>query len=598
MAIDETSKYDDRVIVDPIQRDHVNIDGGVRHPDQIIDVTPPDPGTDEESSRAGDASQGQSSYSSSYPPGWSDEDIALYLYWKDRIDELNALYSYWTQFNGGPFPQEEMAIRASQLLQQYRQWYEQQLLNPDPASSPEQNLANLADYLADYLAGNIDTVLTSGQSYISILTHVRNMLSAYLNSAGLGTAASQTLIEKIADVANGYLGQLFTQALNYQSWYLQQEYNSPSNQLARLSAAGLNSSFIFGSYNNTAGQSAQVAQPSHVQPSGAGAVQAQEDASKRGLIGQIFSAGASAVPALISGGASAILSVAQAAAIKQLTPLQAAEAGSNVVNNAATFEYLRSQNASLRQAMDFASISKQQEIGSNLLDQAQKNVDTSRQAYLDYFNNHHSEHIETFWETTVVDNQGNKRSYRLTNDQMQKVLRDGGRVSDTEFVEGSKSWNLSGEVHYDASGKVIFPPAVVQGKAGASFGGNYGRSSKEGSSSQQDQYNETSRSSGSSVIGYSEDGSSFRIGNSVFTSVQDTVKLPLPEHEAKIHELQQSYLQMLQEYNTLSTGQRARMLRLLDQANQDVASYLKNFTYSRFKFSLDQLNLPTVLTAD
>lgn len=96
------------------------------------------------------------------------------------------------------------------------------------------------------------------QAFKAVYDLIDNKKYASLWEDAWGNQSSElkaSLVEKLTNKVWDFWTNQYNNAYNLQSWYLQQQYNSPSAQVDRYSSAGLNSAFTIGSYSNTADSS-------------------------------------------------------------------------------------------------------------------------------------------------------------------------------------------------------------------------------------------------------------------------------------------------------------------------------------------------------
>lgn len=462
---------------------------------------------------------------------------------------------------------------------------------PDPNGSPEDNLNSLMSYIKNLLtpSGFLNgSYNTSALDYLNTLNAMFYSLDAFDFIPYLDKATMISLAEKITDVAQSYVNSQYQSALAYQSWYLQQEYNSPINQVNRLAAAGLSSAFAIGNLNSgNASSPAGVPNVEQVQSSNAGQVQAQEDAKRSGLFGEIFGAIASMVPAV--GGAAAAL--VQASCTKMMTPIQISKMGADIANSAANQEMLRATADAAKVNSALNIFTQQRQYSAQLLQNAGQEVDTSKLAYDTAFNNSEFtvEQEELQWETHVTTKSGESKTVTLSNDQIEKAISNRGVLEDGSVIDGSSTWNVNASASQGVKAGI---PGIGSASGKLSLGGGYSSSSGRSDSSKSISENASSMGDQHSEGKYSDDGSSFSIGDSTFTSVTTRRRVPLPQHAAHIKALYNRYQSAVDRFNSLSSGQRAYLDRLADELTRGLSTLSAGATNSLMKYQIDNFLVP------
>lgn len=121
---------------------------------------------------------------------------------------------------------------------------------PSTSSDVSSSLADLQSYLNSLYSDQL-SVGSWFSAYEGILKYIKD------NELYSGSAAKE-LAETLANRYYDLMLSQYQNALSLQNWYLQQDYNSPTQQMARLSAAGLNSAFATDSSSNSASSPAGV----------------------------------------------------------------------------------------------------------------------------------------------------------------------------------------------------------------------------------------------------------------------------------------------------------------------------------------------------
>ena len=283
------------------------------------------------------------------------------------------------------------------------------IFSPDPNATPSENLANLTTWLFHAIgAYEINNSLGFDKSFnfanqlIRVFTALSNSGNSLIED--LSDGATLELAEKITDNLFSFINAQFSSALSYQSWYLQQEYNSPVNQIARLAEAGLSSAFVVGG-GMSSGNASQPASMPNIQAPGssnAGQAEVQAQANEQQFLSSMLGNAIS----FASMGFGAFKTLVEATAIKKLTPLQMASAGTDILNNAASYERLLSENDQIKQSLEIQSQQLEIQKSQSALDSASNDVATSKGALDTFFEQHRVAFQETAFSTTVKDKTG------------------------------------------------------------------------------------------------------------------------------------------------------------------------------------------------
>lgn len=480
------------------------------------------------------------------------------------------------------------------------------LWQPDPNASPEDNLTSLFAWLSYMLSPSLQDAhdfTSQPRIFADLLANSFDIIRKYFNGMSrpyLDTETKLSLAEKMADIYYHFIDAEFTAALSYQSWYLQQEYNSPTNQINRLAEAGLNSAFVVGNLNAGNAQSAAgMPQLDQVQSSGAGQVQQQADAARMSLFGSIFGTVFGGIGDLLSAGGGFFKDVAEGETVRKLRPLQIAELGSRIAGNASTLMMQQTEIDQMKQNMAMKAMDTELSFGSQELEAAAQSVDRAQQAYQTDFNNYSQEIEDQEWQTHVIDKNGNRKTYNLTTEDLKDVINNDGKTKDGYYVEGYQSWQKALSAHADTNlGVDVF----LVGKAGVN-GGISGTDTDAGGSKDSESHESelgwsTNHSSGKSSVGYSEDGSEFHIGDSSFKSVTTRRRVPLPEYKARIESKLKLYQDALDHFNTLSKGQQTRCLRMLDELQRNLSYFSSGVLKATYSDRIKQLFQPKQMVAD
>ena len=449
--------------------------------------------------------------------------------------------------------------------------------NPDPNLSPEENINSLFEWLNMFFntsGGNGINYATDFAGYLkSAYTSIYNMFHA--GTTELEHSTIIELAEKCADMTYAFISANFQSALSYQSWYLQQDYNSPINQINRLAEAGLNTAFALGNVNSgNANSSAIAPQVQNPSPSNAGAIEQQNEAADKSFWSGLVSAGASLLPGMIGSAASAVNQLVQAKATKALTPLQVSQAGASIVNSAANYEYMRWQSDQIQQNMALDIFQNQMSASSQIVQQSREAVDTAKNRYDTYFNNYSEEYEECAYEVKVVTKEGKVETRTLSIDETKELISNGGKFEDGSTVVGVSSWDKFIGSDGKMKGGLDIPALGFEIGAEGSISAN---DQKHGSESTSNNTSTTvttqnDKSSSKQEQGYSSDGKSFTIGNTKFTSVTHRKRLPLPEHANQIKKLFSDWQNLYDRYNALTTGEHSRLQMLLDNLTRNLSN--------------------------
>lgn len=481
---------------------------------------------------------------------------------------------------------------------------------PDTNLSPEDNLNSLSAFLSSLFSSNFSTGgISSTGNYASVLYNAYRSIQNLLNHSGLDGFDREALLalaEKASDISYSFIAKQFESALAYQSWYLQQEYNTPLNQINRLAEAGLSSAFALGNFNSgNAGSAAQVGSPISLPgASGAGQIQqAKSAAEQQNLLG-LLNMGISAASAFgegFSSAAAAVDALVKAKATKSLTPIQIAQGRQDLVNSAATYELLQNQNDQIKQNMALDVLNSSFNNSNQVVSQAKQHVDTAKMRYDTAFQNYSQEYEEQEYEVNVTTKDGRHETRRLDREGVKNLIRNSGKFSDGSTVVGVSSWDKVREAEMHGGADLNIP-----GGGGVSVGGSgkatnrYGGSKSNTSSTSTSQENTDERSTDRILEGYASDGNSFSIGDTKFTSVITRKRLPLPEHAAHIAKLYKDWQDSFDRFHTLSQGEQARLLQLLNNLTRNLSKLSQGTVHSIFDSKIKSLlnNTPDSLIGD
>lgn len=573
-------KRDDRVIVEPIDIDSTPIIGGFT-PDtpRVIDSRPKTSDViqrfispDDDSPNVGSGSGDGSSVIGSGSGGNTDGSVPL-----------------------GNEPSGTQPVSNNSLWQ------------PDPNLTPEENLQSLTDYLYRIFHFSLSDgydFTTQPRVFADLLNSNYQILLRYFRDGTLlgdfDKATLFTLAEKITDIYQHYIDSVFTQAMSYQSWYLQQDYNSPVNQLNRLTEAGLSSAFITSGLNSgNAASPASVVAPDQVQPSGAGQVQSQMDASRKSLFGSIFGTIFGGIGDLLSAGGGFFKDVAEGKTINQLRPYEIADLGARIASSHSALYKQQTEVDQIKQNMAFKYMDNQISYGQQQLESAGQSADRAYQDYQTNWQNFTEEYTEQQWHTVVRDKKGNTRDYTLTTDELRDAINNDGRTKDGYIIEGAKSWknitNLSAEVNAKASVPFVGSSYVTGGLSNST---QFAGENKTSDSSESQRGWSTSHANNKSAVHYNDKGTELYIGDSKFTSVMTRKRLPLPEYKDMLQRKLKNYQDALDNFNRLSSGQQVRCLRMLEELTEGLSKFDAGVLKASYSDRIKQLFAPRTLQGD
>lgn len=526
-----------------------------------------------------------------------------------------------------PKPDFETAKDKSQLLS-LDDWLKQgniSSFSADTTLSPAENMANLYNWLNSVFAYYSASNDKSAFNFQNLLMHLYTTISTSNNSfiQDLSDAASLELAEKISDQMFSFITAEFNSANSLYSWYLQQEYNSPVEQVRRLSDAGLNTAFALGNLSSGNAQSAPSAgiiqNPS---PSNAGQAEGQAQANKMGLFGTIFGAAASFIPYVGGAVGSIIKDVTSAQVARKMLPSELAKMDSVVALNQANAIRMQGELDAMQGSTALSFLDSEFKFGQQELSNAENQVNQNALNYRTLFQNHTADLQEIAWETVVVDKNGHKKRYRLTNEELKKAAENGGKVGNSYTIVGSEGWSnsMTGKAtvelgkknsktngssnsisNAESSSSALGESSSTLSSSGQSFSSNFmdylgiGGStsvedtySKNGSSSEstgntsETVFND-SRTNTTGSVGYNESGTEFHIGDSVFYSVTNRRRVPLPEYEEELKHSLQIWQDSVDRFNALTDAQQRRLLHLEDMCVKNYktfCSHLTGHTYS------------------
>lgn len=509
----------------------------------------------------------------------------------------------------------------------------------DPTKSNEENLSGIFTWMNSvfdlYKYSSSDNQMNFGNLLSYVFSSLNNSKNNYIRD--LSDSASLELAEKITDVTYSFINQMYNQAASLQAWYLQQEYNSPLSQINRLTEAGLSSAFALGGLGS-GNASSPASVPMIQQPSASDAGQAQQQSEGNWLsfLGAGLSAAASFIPAVGPAVGTLMNAAFQQFVGKKMLPYNIAKAGADLVNAGQSYLNLREANDQMKAnvALETFTAGKQAIETENQF--AESQVTSAKDFYMNLFQNHSEEYEDQAWETIVVDASGHEKKYTMSTEQVKKVLSNHGRIDSNLTVLGSDSWsnaatgkatvelgkrNSSSKSSSSSEGssssetqqfgnKDFSNTSVDSQSKGSNLGTNlYDYLGVSGSTTVEDTYTKSHTDSktsskghsqesgvvdedGGSTVGYNEDGSEFHIGDSVFASVTRRYRLPLPEFADQIESARKSYESLLDRYNTLSEGNKARLHILQDTLTRNISKLSSGVVKSHYQKLIKDMLTP------
>lgn len=440
--------------------------------------------------------------------------------------------------------------------------------HPDENLSPEDNLTDLYNQLIRLLTGQFGFNFSAlnGQNYLDIVRNVLGSVNQIFDDLDLDddyASAQLSFLEKVANVAQSYIDHIFTNILSYQSWYLQQEYNSPLNQLKRLEQAGLNSAFIFSSYGNTAqssalsGGSGGSGFAATSQMSGAGLVAQDEKSSKRSAWAQMFGAGLNATTQLIQSGIESTKVLAEAENIKLMTPLQVQESVRNIQNLGLTGEYLKDQAMQIESTVFKDWFEEDKNLYQLQLQNSASEREAAQQALNAAMTDDFAASMGSIWleeqvyTCNVIDKEGHRSRRDLTFDEVQAASKNGNVLTDGSTILSDEERSM--------------------GAMPMSVGVNRKTTSSKSSSSTEQDFSETSSLVRKGSQGYDDSGNSVRIGNTTYTLNTRRSRVDTQAYKDYMTSLKNRLLFATDRFNELSRGEVAHVFSSLD-------NYIRNYS--------------------
>lgn len=517
----------------------------------------PVPDNGSNSSNTGDDTRAGGDAIDFNPDGWYDSNT-----WNK-----NALIEMLTRFG---LSQERAEYEAQRIANNLvYTGNDIPIFSPDPNASPADNLANLSAWLS-YAIGayevnnelGFDKSFNFANQLIRIYTALSNSGNHLIED--LSDAATLELSEKICDQLFSFINTQFNAVMSYQSWYLQQEYNSPINQVDRLAKAGLSSAFVVGSSLGSGNAQSAASMPQMQQPaaSNAGQAEAQAQANKGNFITSLLGAIGS-VAGVVSKPLEIYKGVLEADAIKRLTPLQLSKASADVLNSAATYEKLLNENTALRQSIQFQESQLQIQASQSSLDNQAKTVELAKGAADTYFERNAVEFRNIGYSTHVKDKSGNtvRKVYDLDgmkyiNEHNGKDM-EGNQVVDSKYYKRNHNVNANAGVNWGVPGMGGGNVDIAYGFAFESQNAHSNTSNK----THEKGYSNSSQNQQDHSEG-KDTSNSWRIGDTEFKQ-EITVKRVLPnQYKDEFDRLQSTYENALKTFNSMSDKHKSLMLQI------------------------------------
>lgn len=508
----------------------------------------------------------------------------------------------------------------------------------DPNLSNEENLSGIFNWMNSvfdlYRYSSSDGQMNFGNLLSYVFSSLNNSKNNYIRD--LSDSASLELAEKITDVTFSFINQMYNQAASLQAWYIQQEYNSPLSQINRLTEAGLNSAFALGGLNSgNASSPASVPMLQQPSASNAGQAQQQSEGSWLSFLGAGLSAAASFIPG-VGGAVGTLINTAfQQFVGRKMLPYNIAQAGADLVNAGQSFLNLREANDQMKANIALQSFTSGKESIESENRFAESQVNSAKDFYMNLFQNHSEEFEDQAWETIVLDASGHQKRYSMSTEDVKRALSNHGRIDSNLTILGSDSWSnaATGKATVELGKRNSSSNSSSSSSSSSSESQNFGNKdfsnlssesySKEsnlssnlydylgvsGSTTVEDTYTKShtdsrtsskghSQESGiidesdSSKVGYNENGTEFRIGDSVFKSIVRRYRMPLPQFAEQIESARKSYESLLDRYNTLTEGNKARLHILQDTLTRNISKLSSGVVKSHYQKLINDMLTP------
>lgn len=466
----------------------------------------------------------------------------------------------------------------------------------DPNKTNEENLSGIFTWMNSvfdlYKYSSSDAQMNFGNLLSYVFSSLNNSKNNYIRD--LSDSASLELAEKITDVTYSFINQMYNQAASLQAWYLQQEYNSPLNQINRLTEAGLSSAFALGGLSS-GNASSPASVPMIQQPAASDAGQAQQQSESNWL--SFLGAGLSAAASFIPGVGGAVGSLMNAAfqqfVGKKMLPYNIAQAGADLVTAGQSYLNLREANDQMK-----ANVALQEfNAGKSSLemsDQLSRNqMEAAKSRYDSEYEKFSEEYEELGWQTNVKTKEGHTESRVLNSEQVKNICRGNTTLEDGSTVVGITSAEKLRESNINLNAGLSLPFA---GDVGVSGGAH---AADKNTTTNSDTHNKSKTTSvgneseqGSSSEGYKLDGSSFKLQDAEFKSVTMRHRLPLPKYAEHLNKLRLEYERLLDNYNTLTEGNKARLHLLQDNLTRNISKLSSGVVKARYQKLLKDMLTP------
>ena len=471
---------------------------------------------------------------------------------------------------------------------------------PNPDMSPSENIAGLQAWIDNLF--NRYTALNSDDAFANfgnILTSIYSSLSNSRNMdiRDLSDGATLQLAEKITDVMYSFINAQFNSAMAYQSWYLQQEYNSPVNQINRLAAAGLHSAFALGNVGaGNASSAASVGSGGMQQPqnSGAGQVEQQAQASRLGFISSI----AGLIPAAI-GSLTGVGSLVNAACTALLTPLEISKAGQDVLESAANQKLIQSTIDQIGDNTALSNFDRILNASSQGITAAKSAVELAQHQYDTAIRLGTQETTIDANRVLVEDKSGHQKWLDLDFNETNNFIKNGYRTDDGFTAVNSDDSKFGGSLSINPKGSVNIPGLFEVGNE-VKAEGHFDKSKSKSESKSKNKSESTDIGSGGKQghQGYNDRGTQWRSGNVTFYGVKVRRQTTLPEHKAYIESCRKRLQDASDRFDTLSTGEKARLDIALDSLIDSLKSFSARSVAAAFKTRINSLFQPKAIQGD
>lgn len=468
---------------------------------------------------------------------------------------------------------------------------------PNPDLSPSDNILGLQSWIDSlfnrYTALNPDDAFAN---FGNILTSIYSALSNSRNMdiRDLSDGATLQLAEKITDVMYSFINAQFNSAMAYQSWYLQQEYNSPVNQINRLAAAGLHSAFALGNVSaGNASSPAGVGSGGMSQPqnSGAGQVEQQAQASRLGFISNLITAGVSSL--------SAASSLINSVCVSKMNPLEISKANQEILESAANQKLIQTTIDQIGDNTALSNFDRILNASSQGLNAAKSAVELAQSQYDTAVNLGTQETTIDANRVLVEDKSGHQKWLDLDFNETDNFIKNGYRTDDGYSAVDTDALNFGGSLSYNPHGSVKVPGLFDVG-ADAKIEGHVDKKNSKSETKSKSKSESTDIGSGGKQghQGYNDRGTQWRSGNTTFYGVKVRRKTTLPEHKEYIEQCRKRLQEASDRFDTLSTGEKARLDIALDSLIDSLKSFSARSVAAAYKTRIQALFEPKLIQGD